>query len=225
MSFRNSLDLRRVTCGCLLLAGSLAWAAAEERADPCGTWRDVGTLLLNRSGPGQRAAVAWLDRRWAFLDPDSGQAVATAEALLKEAFEGYAHDHIAVVGRVPLDANPQCLLGLYLARRFPDMRLGDWGQKRFEGCIEQSCMTATPQAGAAWRTECGSCTRGPRGCMLPECWRRNTNSSGSGRSERSRRRRYRVSNHCCSRPSCCVTTRSSRSPPRSTRRLSRLSSN
>jgi TolA-binding protein len=150
-----SLDRRRTcllsTIGVCLFTFSLtARGGAEDTAARGRAWRDFGALLLYQRGTGSYPCAQWLGQEMSAPDPDSRQAVTDAQAVLSRALDGYGADALAIQGRIPLDVNPQCLLGLYLAERFSGTRLGDWGSRQFDRCIEQACRVALPGAGDTW---------------------------------------------------------------------------
>ena len=89
MSFRNRIGVWSVMWGLVLIPGGIARGAVDNTHDPCKKWRDLGTLLLCRSEAGQRAPVEWLDRQWTFVAANDGQAVSVAQAVMKNAWDGY----------------------------------------------------------------------------------------------------------------------------------------
>lgn len=136
---------------CLLTLSACSRGGVEDTTGAGKVWRNFGTLLLYRLGTDRCPSIEWLGQEFDVVHPDSGQAVGTAEFILMKAFDGYGQDAIAVEGRIPLDMNPQCILGLYLTERFSGARLGDWGRRQFERCIEQACLVAMPRVGSAPR--------------------------------------------------------------------------
>ena len=127
--------LSRRNCGCLLgvigiclLVSSTSFRGGIERCpDVVKRWRDLGRLVIYQSGAGRSLSAEWFDHQLDVDDPNSETAVRTTEFVLMKAFEAFGQEVIAVTGRIPLDVNPQCILGLYSAERFPGTRLGDWG--------------------------------------------------------------------------------------------------
>lgn len=142
--------------GCLLTFSALSWCGTEDTDAPCDMWRDFGRLLLYRSGTGRCSSAEWLNRELDVMEPDSRQVVGSAEAILMEALTGYGQGAIAITGRIPLDINPRCILGFHLRERFYGTRLGDWGSRQFDQCIEQACLVAMPAVGDTWRTRLGT---------------------------------------------------------------------
>ena len=150
---RNCGCLLGVIGICLLISGPSSRGSIESRADLVKRWRDLGRRVLYQSGSGRGPSAAWLDRELDAVDPDSGEAVSIAEALLTEAFAAFGQEAIVLEGRIPLDINPQCILGLYVAGRFSGTRLGAWGRRRFQQCVEQAYLAAIPVAGGTWRAQ------------------------------------------------------------------------
>ncbi|MHC4165402.1 MAG: tetratricopeptide repeat protein [Planctomycetota bacterium] len=142
--------------GYLLAFSALSWGGAEETGAPREVWRDFGRLLLYRSGTGRCSSAEWLNRELDVLEPDSRLAAGAAKTILTEAFAGYGQGAIAVVGRIPLDINPRCILGFHLAERFSGTSLGDWGGRQFDQCIEQACLVAMSDARDTWRARLGA---------------------------------------------------------------------
>lgn len=151
MRFRRSRgQLLGMIGACLLAISASSWGGVEDTADAFMAWRDFSTLLLYWWGTGRCPSPEWLDREFDVADPDSGQAVRAADVVLMKAFDGYGQDSIAIGGRIPLDVNPQCILGLYAADRFSGTRLENWGRMQFEQCVEHACLVAMPSAGNTW---------------------------------------------------------------------------
>jgi TolA-binding protein len=148
---RNRTCLLSTIGVCLFTFSLTARGGAEDAAARGLAWRDFGTLLLYQWGTGSYPSTEWLGQELSAPDPDSRRAVTNAEAILSRALDGYGADALAIRGRIPLDINPQCLLGLCLAERFSGTRLGDWGGRQFDRCIEQACRVALPGAGDTWR--------------------------------------------------------------------------
>ncbi len=138
---------------CLLAFATGSRGAPNDAADACRTWRDFGRLLLWQLGTGRCPSAAWLGRELEVVDPDSGRAVRIAETVLTKTLNGYGQDAIALEGQIPLDVNPQCLLGLYCVERFPGTQLEKWGRRQFEQCVERACSVAMAGAGEAWRAQ------------------------------------------------------------------------
>ena len=134
---------------CLLAFSVCSQGGMKDTTDACEVWRNFGTLLLYRLGTDRCPPIEWLGQDFDVVDPNSRRAVGTAENILTQAFDGYGHDAIAIQGRIPLDMNPQGILGLYLTERFPGTRLGDWGRRQLERCVKQACLVAMHQVGSA----------------------------------------------------------------------------
>jgi TolA-binding protein len=154
MFFGRSCDCSlRVMWAYLLVFSALSWGGAGDMDARREAWRDFGRLLLYRSGTGHCSSAERLSRELDIVDPDSIEAVKTAEAILTEALAGYGQEAIAHLGRIPLDIHPRCILGFHLAERFSGTRLGDWGGRQFDQCVEQACWVVMPVAGDAWRAK------------------------------------------------------------------------
>jgi outer membrane protein assembly factor BamD (BamD/ComL family) len=136
---------------CLLALGAPARADTEDRATVVKAWRDLGRQVLSRWGTRRDPLPEWLNRALEGVDPNSPDAARIAESIVVKAVEAYGQNIIIVKGRIPLDVNPQCLLGLYAAQWFPSTRLGDWGRKQLCRCLEQTCLTAMPAVGGNWQ--------------------------------------------------------------------------
>ena len=152
MPFRRYRDCLLGVLGiCLLAFSTLSRGGTESRADNMKVWRDLGRLLLYWLETDRGLSAEWLDHELDVDDPNSETAVRTTEFVLMKAFEAFGQEVIAVTGRIPLDINPQCILGLYVLERFPGTRLGEWGRRQFRRCVEQASLAAMPSAGNAWR--------------------------------------------------------------------------
>lgn len=120
-------------------AGSCYGSVAE--AD---SWRDLGSQTLYFFASDRCPLPNWLQLRQeltgAFAQPNSRGSVLVIESFLEQALEGYEIDNFTWRGRIPLDINPRCTLGLYLADKFPGTKLADTGKRQFEQSIERSCM-------------------------------------------------------------------------------------
>jgi tetratricopeptide (TPR) repeat protein len=139
--------------GCYLLAFSaLSWGRVEDTGAPYEMWRDLSRIQLYQSGTGRCPSTEWLKLGLNVEECDSRQLVWTAKAILMDVLAGYGREEIAVKGRIPLDINPRCILGFNLMERFPGTKLGDWGSRQFDQCIEQACLVTMPTTGSTWRT-------------------------------------------------------------------------
>jgi TolA-binding protein len=157
MHFRRNYGCLLGVIGiCLLVSNAYSRNGIESRANVVRRWFDLGRAVLYQSGAGHGPSVPRLDQELDAVDPNSREAVRTAEAILMKALDDYGREAIAIMGRIPLDVNPQCILGLYSAERFPGTQLGDWGSKQFGQCIEQACLVAKPGAQDIWRTRFGT---------------------------------------------------------------------
>ncbi|MHC4867105.1 MAG: tetratricopeptide repeat protein, partial [Planctomycetota bacterium] len=133
MSFHLSLILMLY-----LSATSYASDAAAEN------WEGFGKRVVyfwsDRPGP----VPDWLQHRpqteAACSRPDSHLAIGAAKALLERIFQDYQEDAFLCKGRMLLNQNPNCILGLYLAQRFAGTKLGNWANMLFRHTIERSVL-------------------------------------------------------------------------------------
>ena len=106
------------------------------------SWRDFGEQTLYFFSSDKCPLPNWLQRRRdltaAFAEPNSQESVLTTERFLARALEGYEQNTFAWLGRISLDINPGCILGLYLADKFPDTRLSGIGRRMFAQSVERS---------------------------------------------------------------------------------------
>ena len=118
------------------------------------TWEELGRLMIYFFDAGRQPSLQGLSRQWELMDAlafgDSGGGVERADAFLKKALDGYERNTLAMEGRIPLDANPQCILGLYLAEKASGTQLGAWGLQQFEKAVEQAWLVGTGKADS-WR--------------------------------------------------------------------------
>ncbi len=144
---RNRIGWLGTIAVCFLAGSVTVQGGAEETTTAVQAWRDFGALLLYRWGTGPYPSTEWLGQELEAPDPNAPQAVTTGLTILRRALDGYGANALALQGRIPLDSNPQCILGLYLAERFAGTRLGDWGGRQFDESIAQACRVALPTAG------------------------------------------------------------------------------
>lgn len=139
--------------GVLLLALDLfVQAGTEDQATVKKAWRELGRQVWFRWGTQRGFSAEWLNRELDGVDPDSVDAVRTAEFVVAEALDFYGQDTIIVEGRIPLDVNPHCILGLCTMESFPNTRLADWGRRQLHQCVEQACLTTMLVSRSTWRT-------------------------------------------------------------------------
>ncbi len=134
----------------LLALGSSTRADTEDRAAVLNAWRDLGRQMWSRWGTKRDPSPEWLQRALGGVDPDSADAARIAESIAAKAMEAYGQNLIIVEGRISLEVNPHCLLGLYAAQWSPGTRLGDWGRKQFQRYVEQTCLTVLPAGDNDW---------------------------------------------------------------------------
>ncbi|MHC4739728.1 MAG: hypothetical protein ACYS9Y_12555, partial [Planctomycetota bacterium] len=135
--------------GCFVLQVVLMFCAVANSYGTVGgtlNWRDFGNQTLYFLAS-DRAPLPNLLRRQkqlrdVFAKPDLMKDISAIELFLKEALEGYGQDSLAWHGRITLDINPQCILGLYMADKFAGTRLGDTGRLMFEQSVKHSCIVA-----------------------------------------------------------------------------------
>jgi outer membrane protein assembly factor BamD (BamD/ComL family) len=72
--------------------------------------------------------------------PDSLRAVSATKAFLEETLRCYQEDNFICRRRMVLNQNPNCILGLYFARKFAKTKLGNWAQKLFDRAIEHAVL-------------------------------------------------------------------------------------
>jgi outer membrane protein assembly factor BamD (BamD/ComL family) len=72
--------------------------------------------------------------------PDSLRAVSATKAFLEETLRCYQEDNFIWRGRMVLNENPNCILGLYLGARFAKTKLGNWAQQFFDQTIEHAVL-------------------------------------------------------------------------------------
>jgi TolA-binding protein len=125
----------------LLVSSSAASYAVSISAD---CWENLGKEVIYFSGCNHRPPEFWISPNEsisnALAEPDSTQSIAAIEEFLEQALTGYAQNSFAWQGRIPLNENAHCILGLYLTEKFPGTKLGDWGTRLFNQSIEQSCL-------------------------------------------------------------------------------------
>lgn len=111
-----------------------------------GTWRSFGNQMLYFLASDQCPIPNRLQCQQqlvnAFTKPDLRASVLAIESFLEQALEGYGTDNFIWQGRIALDINPRCILGLYLADKFTGTKLADTGRRLFEQSIERSCLVA-----------------------------------------------------------------------------------
>ncbi len=139
-------------------------------------WRDFGNQTLYFLAS-DRAPLPNLLRRQkqlkdAFAKPDSLKGIRTTELFLEEALKGYGQDSLAWHGRITLNINPHCILGLYLADKFAETKLGDAGKRIFEQSVKHSCIVAFGVP-ASWQE-----------LLEAELIKTNKNSTGDFRAKR-----------------------------------------
>lgn len=107
-------------------------------------WHNFGKQVVCFRGYSHCPVPLWMSSSESILNafgkPNSDQSAAAVEMFLEEVLAGYEQNTFAWQGRIPLDRNPHCVLGLYLAERFPETKLGDLGRRLFAQCIECSCL-------------------------------------------------------------------------------------
>lgn len=121
-----------------LSASSYASDAAAEN------WESFGKKVVYSWNDRAGLVPDWLRRRpeteAVCSQPDSHLAIRAAKALLERIFQDYQEDNFLSKGRMLLNQNPNCILGLYLAQRFAGTKLGNWANMLFRHTIERSVL-------------------------------------------------------------------------------------
>jgi len=109
-------------------------------------WQNFGDQTIYFLGRDYCPAPGWLSQHQQmvaiFAKPDSPQSITAVESLLEKTLESYEQDTFAIQGYIPLNRNPRCILGLYLAERFPETKVGDLGKRLFKQSVEDACLVA-----------------------------------------------------------------------------------
>ncbi|MCP4614306.1 MAG: hypothetical protein GY845_36940, partial [Planctomycetes bacterium] len=86
MHFRRNYGCLLGVIGiCLLISSVPSRSGIESRADVVKRWRDLGRLVLYQSGAGRRPSAEWLNDELDAVDPNSREALRTAEVILMNA--------------------------------------------------------------------------------------------------------------------------------------------
>lgn len=142
MLHNNLIHILRLAVTLVFCVTSNSYASVANSQ----SWRDFGDKFVYFIGSNRCPAPSWLNRQQqvtnAFSEPDSRGSVMAVESFLEQALEGYERDSFAWRGRIALDINPRCILGLYLANRFPGTKLAAAGKRQFKRSIERACLVA-----------------------------------------------------------------------------------
>lgn len=117
-------------------------------------WRYLGNQVVYFFDSSRCPVPDWLRQNNTLADsfsrPDVRESVLAEEAFLEKALEGYEEDSLIWYGRIALDINPKCVLGLYIADKYEGTKLGALGKRQFEQCIERSCL-AVFEGDSGWQ--------------------------------------------------------------------------
>jgi len=93
-----------------------------------GNWRDFGDVVVYFWGGGSCPLPDWLARlpqmETILSAPDSPRAVAAVEDLVQQVLDNYQDGGFVTRGRVVLNRDPRCILGLYLVGSYPGSAVG-----------------------------------------------------------------------------------------------------
>ena len=110
-------------------------------------WGQLGRLLIYYFDAGRPPSLRGLTHEQqlgeALKLADSASGVEKADAFLRKTLANYERGTLAMQGRIPLDTNPQCILGLYFGVKVPNTQLGAWGDRQFARALEQAWLVGT----------------------------------------------------------------------------------
>lgn len=141
----------------VLFMASLVLSAAV-RADGsdvrCEDWQSFGQRVLYFLGGPHCPPPGWLLRERRVMDavrhPDLQESVTAIEAFVADSLQGYETDSLTWRSRIDLNVDPRCVLGLYLANKYPGTKLSALGQRQFAQSVEHACLV-TFDASSQWQ--------------------------------------------------------------------------
>lgn len=141
-----------VIIGAVLLlcdAGAICLGAVADAQQ----WREFGDHVLCHLDCRGCPAPAWIANRNRLMvvlaSPDLAECGQIVDGFLGWVLQDYEPASRAILGRIPLHMNPECIFGLYLASEFPGTKLASIGRDRFNKCVELCCLRVIG-AGGRW---------------------------------------------------------------------------
>ena len=147
------MQSKKLLSNLILVIMSIFFAAVSSYASvaEADSWQNFGNKVVYFLGSDRCPTPSWLRRHQQMEQLDCREGVLAVASFLEQALEGYELESLAWQGRIPLNENPGCILGLYLAEKFPRTKLGDWGRRLFSQSVEHSCLVELG-TGASWKT-------------------------------------------------------------------------
>jgi outer membrane protein assembly factor BamD (BamD/ComL family) len=144
MLVRARFRLKQILVVTLVLCfGACVYASVAGAS----AWEELGKKTLYFLGSGRCPIPVWLQRypqmKTAFEEPDSSEAGLLVKAFLEQALAGYEQESPALQGRIALQRNPACILGLFLVDKFKGTKLSEEGKLQFNNCVEQACSAGS----------------------------------------------------------------------------------